>query len=403
MGRKIVLTLIARRSRHFAGARFLKRGVNDQGFVANDVETEQIVYDASLSGFRCFPSKFSSFLQHRGSIPLFWSQDMTTMTPKPPIQINVSDPFYSAAALHFDNLFERYGTPIIALNLVKHHEKNKRESILLQEYTNAITYLNQFLPENVKIKYVAFDMSRAAKRSIAHQIKLFWLIFISRLLVPIKMSFVSWKRLPNRQLKKLDSFLETKKVPIASLVSWEQIALIAWIARTLHSSSLANVLWRINCLHWSWSRNRVFLWSVKRQSYWWKCTMIMVTPSLSNMVDPHWSIQWKRIARQTLGRLNPVIWLKRLKDITAIHLPVWHYCPHSSEWRITIFDFIQMRRSKMPSIYFWATTLLITMLRHYGNLIRISICITETHGLSESVPSKLKHLIDWLHFQFFLC
>jgi len=30
-----------------------------------------------------------------------------------------SDPFYSAAALHFDSLFKRYGHPIIVLNLVK--------------------------------------------------------------------------------------------------------------------------------------------------------------------------------------------------------------------------------------------------------------------------------------------
>lgn len=29
-GRAVIVTLIARRSRHFAGARFLKRGVNDQ-------------------------------------------------------------------------------------------------------------------------------------------------------------------------------------------------------------------------------------------------------------------------------------------------------------------------------------------------------------------------------------
>lgn len=33
--------------------------------------------------------------------------------------VNLVDPFYSAAALHFDNLFERYGSPIFVLNLVK--------------------------------------------------------------------------------------------------------------------------------------------------------------------------------------------------------------------------------------------------------------------------------------------
>ena len=35
------------------------------------------------------------------------------------IIVNLVDPFYGAAALHFDNLFERYGAPIFVLNLVK--------------------------------------------------------------------------------------------------------------------------------------------------------------------------------------------------------------------------------------------------------------------------------------------
>jgi len=34
-------------------------------------------------------------------------------------KVNAIDPYYSAAALHFDNMFKRYGFPIIVLNLVK--------------------------------------------------------------------------------------------------------------------------------------------------------------------------------------------------------------------------------------------------------------------------------------------
>jgi len=33
--------------------------------------------------------------------------------------VNLVDPFFSAAALHFDDLFQRYGAPLIVLNLVK--------------------------------------------------------------------------------------------------------------------------------------------------------------------------------------------------------------------------------------------------------------------------------------------
>ncbi len=35
------------------------------------------------------------------------------------LSVNLVDPFFTAAALHFDDLFHRYGTPIYALNLIK--------------------------------------------------------------------------------------------------------------------------------------------------------------------------------------------------------------------------------------------------------------------------------------------
>ncbi|PSS02218.1 SacI homology domain-domain-containing protein [Coniella lustricola] len=168
-GRTAFITIIARRSRYFAGARFLKRGANDLGYVANDVETEQIVSEALTTSFhapggKLFASpEYTSYVQHRGSIPLYWTQDNTGVTPKPPIELNLVDPFYSAAALHFDNLFERYGSPIYVLNLVKAKERTPRESKLLEEYCKAITYLNQFLPKKNKIIERHWDMSRAAK------------------------------------------------------------------------------------------------------------------------------------------------------------------------------------------------------------------------------------------------
>ncbi|EAA32532.3 hypothetical protein GE21DRAFT_6287 [Neurospora crassa] len=168
-GRTVHVTVIARRSRFFAGARFLKRGANDLGYVANDVETEQIVSESLTTSFHAPGPKFfaspayTSYVQHRGSIPLYWTQDNTGVTPKPPIELNLVDPFYTAAALHFDNLFERYGAPIYVLNLVKARERTPRESKLLDEYTRAVEYLNQFLPKENKIIYRAWDMSRAAK------------------------------------------------------------------------------------------------------------------------------------------------------------------------------------------------------------------------------------------------
>ncbi|XP_032341145.1 synaptojanin-2 isoform X2 [Camelus ferus] len=57
--------LISRISCERAGARFHTRGVNDEGHVSNFVETEQTIY---------MDDGVSSFVQIRGSVPLFWEQ-----------------------------------------------------------------------------------------------------------------------------------------------------------------------------------------------------------------------------------------------------------------------------------------------------------------------------------------
>lgn len=172
LSKNIYITLIARRSHHFAGARFLKRGVNTYGYVANEVETEQIVIDMSLTPFHqsgqgYFDSdRYTSFVQHRGSIPLYWIQEASNLTAKPPIKINVVDPFFSPAALHFDRLFQRYGGGTIQiLNLIKTKEKTPRETKLLREFEQCIIYLNKQLPETKKIDYISWDMSRASKQN----------------------------------------------------------------------------------------------------------------------------------------------------------------------------------------------------------------------------------------------
>ncbi|CAH0516458.1 unnamed protein product [Peronospora belbahrii] len=154
-GRLVSIVLLARRSRHFAGTRYLKRGVADTGKAANDVETEQIIEDESMG-----PGKFSSFVQHRGSIPVFWSQETSATLPKPPIVLNRVDPTYNSTQKHFADLFSRYGSPIVALNLVKQSEKKEREVIVGNEYMNAVEYLNSFMPPKHRVRYVALDYSR---------------------------------------------------------------------------------------------------------------------------------------------------------------------------------------------------------------------------------------------------
>ncbi|KAI3803310.1 hypothetical protein L1987_31460 [Smallanthus sonchifolius] len=168
------LTLIARRSRHYAGTRYLKRGVNEKGRVANDVETEQIVFEDVPEGF---PVQISSVVQNRGSIPLFWSQETSRLNIKPDIILSKKDHKYDATRLHFENLTKRYGNPIIILNLIKTKEKKPRESLLRVEFAHAIELINKDFPEENRLKFLHWDLNKYSRNHLC--IESNWLLLLS--------------------------------------------------------------------------------------------------------------------------------------------------------------------------------------------------------------------------------
>ncbi|KAI3833518.1 hypothetical protein MKW98_024517 [Papaver atlanticum] len=159
-GRDFNLTLIARRSRLYAGTRYRKRGVNERGRVANDVETEQIVFEDLPEGG---PVEICSVVQHRGSIPLFWSQETSRLNIKPDIVLSGKDQNYRATRIHFDDLRERYGNPIIVLNLIKTREKKRRESKLRSEFAYAIEVINKDLSTENRLRFLHLDLNRHFK------------------------------------------------------------------------------------------------------------------------------------------------------------------------------------------------------------------------------------------------
>lgn len=73
-GESYFLALVSRRSRYRAGTRYKRRGVDQDGNVANYVETEQVL---SLRHHQL------SFTQVRGSVPVFWSQPGYKYRPPP--------------------------------------------------------------------------------------------------------------------------------------------------------------------------------------------------------------------------------------------------------------------------------------------------------------------------------
>ena len=63
--RQITIGWISRLSNRRVGSRFLTRGIDDSGNVANYVETETLLIEDET---------VTSHLQLRGSVPLFWEQ-----------------------------------------------------------------------------------------------------------------------------------------------------------------------------------------------------------------------------------------------------------------------------------------------------------------------------------------
>lgn len=150
-GNVVDLTLMARRSRFFAGTRYLKRGMNNAGRVANDVEIEQIAWCRNRGSH--LEGQFSSYVQVRGSIPLFWSQEGNPLVAQPAILVNKTDPLHLSTRCHLENLLRRYGSPLLVLNLVKQGERptRRRESIIGEALADSIGFINKFMQTEHKI------------------------------------------------------------------------------------------------------------------------------------------------------------------------------------------------------------------------------------------------------------
>lgn len=77
----LTVALISRRARHRVGTRFFSRGIDVNGNVSNFNETEQLLLIPSIAG-----QKWMSYVQTRGSIPVYWSEVMD-LKYKPKLRI----------------------------------------------------------------------------------------------------------------------------------------------------------------------------------------------------------------------------------------------------------------------------------------------------------------------------
>ncbi|KAG5266476.1 hypothetical protein AALO_G00232530 [Alosa alosa] len=135
---RFAVAIISRRSRHRAGMRYKRRGVDTDGHVANYVETEQLIHVHSHT---------LSFVQTRGSVPIFWSQSGYRYNPRPRLEKDEKEtiPYFAA---HFDQQLSIYKKQVI-INLV---DQSGREKMIGDAYLKQVLLYN-----NPNLTYVSFD------------------------------------------------------------------------------------------------------------------------------------------------------------------------------------------------------------------------------------------------------
>ncbi|KAI1107174.1 SacI homology domain-containing protein [Jackrogersella minutella] len=153
--KKFVITLISRRSTRRAGLRYLRRGIDDNGYAANFVETEQIISTPTWDP----SSRISSFVQVRGSIPIFFTQSPYSLRPIPVLQ-HSSEANFRAFKKHFELMGKTYGS-IQLVNLV---EKHGVEAIVGNEYERAVQKFNKQNAEGSQpLEFEWFDFHSACR------------------------------------------------------------------------------------------------------------------------------------------------------------------------------------------------------------------------------------------------
>ncbi len=143
--------LLSRLSCERVGTRFNCRGVNDEGNCANFVETEQLIYSVDTE-------EETSFLQLRGSVPVFFEQSGLQVGSHRIKLSRSSYACYPAFERHIKHLIHEYGNHILVLNLL---------GIKGDEYilTNFFYHMCQISKYSMKMQlvYNSFDYHQELK------------------------------------------------------------------------------------------------------------------------------------------------------------------------------------------------------------------------------------------------
>ncbi|KAF7306606.1 SAC domain-containing protein [Mycena indigotica] len=145
-GRTMQLCLISRRSRFRAGTRYFRRGIDEEGHVANFNETEQLLLVDEAGGSDLGTQM--SFVQIRGSVPVFWAE-VNTLRYKPDLQVMDDPNTANMMRRHLQEQVATYGDQaLVSLVNRKGYEQPVKEA-----YERYVAQLD--LP-NVRYQYFDF-------------------------------------------------------------------------------------------------------------------------------------------------------------------------------------------------------------------------------------------------------
>ena len=146
-GTQAEIILISRRACGRGGCLDAEWGVDDDGNVANFVETEQIVHILGT---------WNSFVQVRGTLPVFWTLSGQTYTAR---STEATKPAFSR---HFDGLIEKYAH-VMVINLLS---EGKPEEQTVNVMFNGLMAMHQQKLDST-VSYYPFDF-RAKCKSDRH-------------------------------------------------------------------------------------------------------------------------------------------------------------------------------------------------------------------------------------------
>ncbi|KAF0703822.1 Aste57867_7500 [Aphanomyces stellatus] len=152
-GKTFDLLYISRRSCRRQGTRFTMRGIDDEGNVANFVETEQACLFAD--------GRETSFVQIRGSIPVVWSSPVSLKYAPKVYQRNQLEKDTAAFQLHADEVMKFYGR-VIMVNLIDKKTEQLRLGEAFEKTFGHASVQDTHILANVR--YVWFDFHHECRR-----------------------------------------------------------------------------------------------------------------------------------------------------------------------------------------------------------------------------------------------